>query len=200
MRLLSILAAFALAQQTLATNSTSSTSPEQLFLEFSIHDVYDNTTGADFVEPWASAYVKSIQEKRYGDAIWARYHMYGDVENGIVEGSDNMTVLEVIEEDARDYRVDHSGLYTEALSFYAKTSSQDADTANVLDVLRRVGEEDITELEKRKTYGISCSTNWLAYYTSYGQSPHTGTAILGWDRTKVLQPTLHFGLTTLCRN
>ncbi|KKK21244.1 hypothetical protein P175DRAFT_0497885 [Aspergillus ochraceoroseus IBT 24754] len=160
MRLLSLLAAAAFTQQVLATNSTL---PEQLFLDLRIQDVFDNTTGMNHVEPWATKYIESLRAQRYGDAIWARYHISGDVEDGIVDGSSNMTVLEVIADDAREYRVNEPELYTEALSFYTQTSSEDSHATDVLALLQRIGEEDVTELEKRKTYGISCSKDWLAY-------------------------------------
>jgi hypothetical protein len=111
--------------------------------------------------------VKSIREKRYGDAIWARYHIYGDVEDGIMGGLDNMTVLESIEEDAIEYRLNVPELYTDALSFYAQSSSLDTYARDVLEMLRRLGEEDVSELQKRaKTYVISCSTANLAYENS----------------------------------
>ncbi|KAJ5893240.1 hypothetical protein N7495_004931 [Penicillium taxi] len=114
----------------------------------------------------ASLYIKSINEKRFGDAIWARYHIYGDMEDGIVGGSNNMTVLDTIEEDAREYRVSEPELYAEALSFYVQTSSQDTHIADVLDLIRHICQEDVTELGKRLVYGISCSSNYLTTSTS----------------------------------
>ncbi|KAE8384149.1 hypothetical protein ETB97_002403 [Aspergillus alliaceus] len=166
--LISLSASIALALATSTTNATVSALPEQLFLDLNFQDIFGNTNQtSQFVEPWASAYVKSIREKRYGDAIWARYHIYGDVEDGIVGGSDNMTVLESIEEDAVEYRLNVPELYTDALSFYAQSISLDTHASDVLEMLRRLGEEDVSELQKRaKTYSISCSTANLAYENS----------------------------------
>ncbi|KAL4861958.1 hypothetical protein BDV12DRAFT_179598, partial [Aspergillus spectabilis] len=112
-----------------------------------------------------------LRDGRYGDAIWARYHIAGDMEEGIIDDdSGNKTVLEVIKEDACDYRVNDADLYTDALTFYSQTSNEDSHATDVLALLRRVGEEDITELEKdyetRKTFGISCSRNNLAFENS----------------------------------
>lgn len=79
-----MLAIFVFAHQVVA-RGTFSTLPKQLFLDLRIEDVFDNTTrDSELLEPWASDYVESIRQKRYGDAIWARYHMYGDMENGLV--------------------------------------------------------------------------------------------------------------------
>lgn len=166
MRASAVLAMFALAQHVVAAPSAndtvSSSPPEQLFLDLPIQDVLNNTAGMDVVEPWASMYVNAIQANKFGEAVWARYHITGDVEDGIVDGT-NQTVLQVIEEDAREYRVSVPELYTEALSFYAQTSSEDSQAANVLGLIRQIGSEDVSQLQKRKTYGISCSRNNLAY-------------------------------------
>ncbi|KAL4861025.1 hypothetical protein BDV12DRAFT_191352 [Aspergillus spectabilis] len=153
------------------SNNSTSSLPEQLFLDICVQDVLDNTVGMSLAEPWATNYVESLRDGRYGDAIWARYHIAGDVEEGIIDDdSGNKTVLEVIEEDARGYRVNDADLYTDALSFYSQTSNEDSHATDVLALLRRIGEEDITELEKdyetRKTFGISCSGNNLAFENS----------------------------------
>lgn len=151
MLVLSILATFAFAHQVVATGEFS-TLPEQLFLDIGIHEIVDNATrDSNLLEPWTSDYVESIHQKRYGDAIWARYHMYGGVEDGLVGWADNLTVLGVIEEDAIGYRVGDPDLYAEALSFYAETSSEDTHATEVLDMLQRIGQEDTMELEKRST-------------------------------------------------
>lgn len=119
----------------------------------------------EVVEPWASMYVNSIREKRFGDTVWARYRISGDVTDGIKEGT-NQTVRQIIEEDARGYRANEPDLYTKALSFYAQTSSADTLATDVVDLIKRIGEEDVTQIQKRKTYETSCITNWLAYEAS----------------------------------
>ncbi|KAI1045827.1 hypothetical protein LB505_014497 [Fusarium chuoi] len=98
---------------------------EPLFLEFSIQEVLTNKSWIPLVEPWASQYVTAVREGRYGDAIWARYHIAGDVHNGIVGGTTNMTVLQSIEEDALGYKMNDPEDYANAQKFYAKTSDHD---------------------------------------------------------------------------
>ncbi|PLB55813.1 hypothetical protein P170DRAFT_433293 [Aspergillus steynii IBT 23096] len=93
------------------------TLPEQLFLDFSIHKILHNdTNGFPITGPWSTEYVASIRTHRYGDAVWARYHIAGDVDSstGLIEGT-NQTVLEMIEEDALGYRAGDPDLYAEAL-------------------------------------------------------------------------------------
>lgn len=119
---------------------------EQLFLEFSIQDVLSKNERDPIVEPWGSLYVNAIREERFGDAIWARYHMCGDVENGIVGGSDNMTVLEVIKEDALGYRVGDPEDYAKALLLYARSSSADGH-ADVLELIANLPESDIARVQ-----------------------------------------------------
>jgi hypothetical protein len=103
------------------SSNTASTLPEQLFLNLRVQDVLENNTAMILVEPWATKYVESLRDKRYGDAIWARYHITGDLGDGLIDdgGSGNMTVLQAIEDDARDYRVNDEDLYTDALSLYS---------------------------------------------------------------------------------
>lgn len=110
---------------------------EQLFLDLPIQDVLSNTAGMPVVEPWASMYVDGIRDGRYGDAVWARYHITGDgdEENGIGAGSGNKTALETIKEDALEYRENDPEEYAKALAFYAKTSSADGH-ADVVEIIR----------------------------------------------------------------
>ncbi|KAJ5913563.1 hypothetical protein N7504_002446 [Penicillium tannophilum] len=119
---------------------------EQLFLDYPIQAVLNKSRRFKAVEPWASLYVNAIREERFGDAIWARYHICGDVENGIVRGSDNMTVLEVIKEDALGYRVGDPEGYAEALLFYAKSSSADGH-ADLLELIANLPESDISRVQ-----------------------------------------------------
>ncbi|KAH7166499.1 hypothetical protein EDB81DRAFT_681345 [Dactylonectria macrodidyma] len=142
-----------------STNDTNLV--EQLFLDISADDVTNNTDGIPTVEPWASKYVTTIQEKRFGDAVWARYHMMGEVKNDIV-GDTNLTVLGGIKEDAMGYKANAAEQFTEALSLYENTSSEDAHT-DVLDVISNVNLQDVSHLEERVTFGIKCSGDHLAY-------------------------------------
>lgn len=81
---LPILAFFVFAHQVITTGAIS-TLPEQPFLDIAIQENVDNTTkNSELTESWASEYVESIRQKRYGDAVWARHHMSGEVENGLI--------------------------------------------------------------------------------------------------------------------
>ncbi|KAJ5734964.1 uncharacterized protein N7483_000089 [Penicillium malachiteum] len=114
---------------------------EQFFLDLTINDVLDNAADMGLVEPWASMYVSAIREKRYGDAIWARYHIWGQVQlNGIIKGTDK-TVLDMIEEDAIEARVGEPEMYEDCLAFYAKTSAADGHPETI-GVLRRIRDAD----------------------------------------------------------
>jgi hypothetical protein len=121
---------------------------EQLFLDVSIQDVLGKDARIQGVEPWASMYVDAIRDGRFGDAIWARYHLFGEVENGIVKGSNNMSVLDVIKEDALGYRVGEPEQYAKALSFYATSSSADGH-ADVIEMISNLAEEDINQLKAK---------------------------------------------------
>lgn len=121
---------------------------EALFLEFRINEVINPPRGMGFIEPWASMYIDSIRENRYGDAIWARYHIMGGVqENGILEGT-TLTVLESIEEDALEARIGDEESYAEALEVYANKSSADGHP-EVIALLMRLGRTKISVLEAR---------------------------------------------------
>ncbi|KAF5622328.1 hypothetical protein F52700_10591 [Fusarium sp. NRRL 52700] len=100
---------------------------EELFLDISIHEVLTQTM-VTFVEPWMTMYIDSIQEKRYGDAIWARYCIEGGVENGVILGqgpNPDITVLDQIREDAVEAKTNEPGLWTQALELYRTASSAD---------------------------------------------------------------------------
>jgi len=147
---------------TASTNETSLV--EQLFLDVSIYDVVNSVNGIPSNEPWTSQYVDAVQERRFGDAIWARYHMMGEVTNGIV-GDTNLTVLESIEEDAVGYKTNAPEQFANALSIYAKTSSEDTKQ-DVLDLISNVKALDVTNPEARTTYSIRCSGDHLAFRSS----------------------------------
>lgn len=111
--------------------------PEQLFLDLPIPDVLNKDHWLPVVEPWARAYVDAINDRRFGDAIWARYHIFGEVKNGILN---NKTVLEAIEEDAISYRRSEPDIYLEALLFYKSRSSTDGH-ADIIEMLLRIDRE-----------------------------------------------------------
>ncbi|KAJ5716469.1 hypothetical protein N7493_008380 [Penicillium malachiteum] len=115
---------------------------EQLFLDIPIHQILANPPQLTLVEPWVSMYVDATRDNRFGDAIWARYHMFGDVVNGIKCNGSNNTVLEEIIEDALGYRVADTEEYFQALALYETTSPSDGHL-DVLDMLRNLDEKDI---------------------------------------------------------
>ncbi|KAJ5608732.1 hypothetical protein N7528_009299 [Penicillium herquei] len=119
----------------MTTDSLETTIVERFFLNLTIQDVLNNAAEMGFVEPWASMYVSAIREKRYGDAIWARYRILGDTESdsdGYIKGT-GLTVTDRIEFDAVKARVDEPELYVECMAFYENASEAD-------------GHPDITEL------------------------------------------------------
>ncbi|KAJ5100456.1 hypothetical protein N7456_006508 [Penicillium angulare] len=118
---------------------------EPLFLDLTIEGVLNRDAGMLVKEPWASMYVSAIRDGRYGDAVWARYHISGDVVNGRIGGT-NKTVIQMIAEDAREYRVDDPNDFDEALSFYAGSSSTDGHP-DVIQVLRNVAKRDLAQLK-----------------------------------------------------
>ncbi|KAJ5377777.1 uncharacterized protein N7496_005186 [Penicillium cataractarum] len=120
---------------------------EKLFLDYSIRDIQQGRFESAN-DPWAHLYVNALRDGRYGDAVWARYHMGADVENDIV-GSDNMTVLEVIKEDALSYRVSSPEEYCSAVSFYRGTSKNDGHL-DVLDIICNLDEKEIVEMGAKK--------------------------------------------------
>ncbi|KAL3482766.1 hypothetical protein BJX62DRAFT_250312 [Aspergillus germanicus] len=158
-------------------SNTAFTLLQQLFLDLRVQDVLDNNTAMILVEPWATKYVESLRDKRYGDANWARYHIAGDLGEGLIDdgGSGNMTVLQAIEDDARDYRVNDEDLYRDALSLYSQTSNEDTHATDVLALLRRIGAEqhvpkaaEEPSFDGNRTFGISCSRNNEAYENACG--------------------------------
>ncbi|QGI62723.1 hypothetical protein CEK27_006694 [Fusarium fujikuroi] len=139
----------------LSTANINETRPfEQLLLDISIGTVLDLNNSLQLVEPWASEYVSSIREARFGDALWARYHMFGTIVDGLVEGS-NQTVMEALEESAMEYKATVPDDYRHALSVYANTSNNDKHR-DVLDLLSAVHLRDVSHLKERATFGIKC--------------------------------------------
>jgi hypothetical protein len=135
----------------MSLNTSPTALVEQLFLDFSIQDVLSDTRR--FVEPWKTMYVDAIQDGRYGDAIWARYHIYGDPEPmpcdcGHIHAS-RKTVMEEIKEDALGYRVNNPEEYFQALDFYAGTSDADGH-ADVIEVITNLSEEDIAKFKAKE--------------------------------------------------
>lgn len=89
--------------------------------------------------------MSAIREGRYGDAIWARYHITRDVCGGVIEGSDKI-VLEMIQEDALGYKLSDPKVYAEALSLCTNTSSTDRHP-EVIEIILRIGNQDTTALQ-----------------------------------------------------
>ncbi|KAI1035508.1 hypothetical protein LB504_006069 [Fusarium proliferatum] len=137
---------------------------EQLFLDLTIDEVVNRSNGLIVNEPWASEYVTAIREKRYGDAIWARHHLIGDIQNGTFPEV-NQTISQAIEQDAIGYRTYYPEQYSNALAIYANTSNADTRT-DILNLISNAKAETVSEMEKRVTYGIKCSADHLAYRSS----------------------------------
>ncbi|CAG7562043.1 unnamed protein product [Fusarium equiseti] len=142
---------------------------EQLFLDVSIYSVVNSVDGIPSIEPWASQYVAALQERRFGDAIWARYHMMGEVENGI--GADtNLTVRQSIEEDVAaddlaessdDYKYDPTdpgfiNALSEKFTFYCH-----------LDLVRDEGSQELDTFQLEMT-GFSLKISYGLIYLQTG--------------------------------
>jgi hypothetical protein len=144
-----------LSAQLAVALTNSSQLPEQLFLDIPITDVLQNTSMLPLIEPWSSKYVEAIQSKRYGDAIWARFHIEGGVRDGIAQGT-NDTILDIIKEDAAGYKVNAPVQYAEAVAFYASTSSEDTHSDLIKAIVDATPDES---LSKRATFKINCDAN-----------------------------------------
>ncbi|KAF3385056.1 hypothetical protein F1880_002397 [Penicillium rolfsii] len=114
--------------------------PEQLFLDLPVADVLNKTARIRMVEPWASRYCKAISEKRYGDAIYARYHIDGRAKDGIYTDLQT-SVYDMIMEDAREYAQGSPELYRDALLFYSKSSPND-NRRDIIEGLFKLGSND----------------------------------------------------------
>lgn len=122
--------------------------PEQLFLDLPVADVMNKTARIRMVEPWASRYCIAISEKRYGDAIYARYHIDGRAKDGIyTDLRDNgdrpyvlheTSVYDMIMEDAQGYAQGSPELYRDALLFYSKASLND-NRRDIIEGLFKLG-------------------------------------------------------------
>ncbi|RAK96812.1 uncharacterized protein BO80DRAFT_365455 [Aspergillus ibericus CBS 121593] len=129
--------------------ATAESLPEQLFLDLPITQARNPPVGMDLVEPWATEYCTAITEKRYGDAIWARYNIFGDTVDGMYTHWDctddgqytewNVSVYDEILEDARGYARDRD-VYREALEFYRDTSEDDS-RRDIIEALYRIGNQ-----------------------------------------------------------
>ncbi|KAL5598227.1 hypothetical protein FOBRF1_012020 [Fusarium oxysporum] len=115
--------------------TNSSRLPEQLFLDIPTNDVLQNTSMLPLVESWSSKYVEAIQSKRYDT---------------------NDTILDIIKEDAAGYKANAPVQYTEAVAFYANTSSDDNHSDLIKAIVDAAPDED---LAKRATFKINCDAN-----------------------------------------
>jgi hypothetical protein len=125
--------------------------PEQLFLDIPVADVIIKTARIRMVEPWASRYCIAISEKRYGDAVYARYHIDGIAKDGIYtdlrdtgDGPYTLhetSVYDMIMEDARGYAECAPELYRDALLFYSKSSPKDS-RRDIIEGLLKLGSND----------------------------------------------------------
>ncbi|KAM0331645.1 hypothetical protein ACHAQA_003324 [Verticillium albo-atrum] len=112
---------------------------EPLFLDLTVHEVATNTACIPVVEPWATMYVDAIRDGRYGDAVWARYHITGNVIDGVIPqlgGCKDKTVLESIEEDALEALENSWDLLEEAVELFRQTKDSDGHK-EVIDLLAR---------------------------------------------------------------
>ncbi|KAJ5638669.1 hypothetical protein N7528_001059 [Penicillium herquei] len=110
--------------------------PEHLFLDYRVSDLLDMTKRMPRVEPWTSLYCVAITEKRYGDALWARYHMNPGAKDGVITDTHGMgncgcegrvtLVYDEIMMDAKGYAEGSPDHYRKALLLYSSTSPSDS--------------------------------------------------------------------------
>ncbi|GKU03691.1 hypothetical protein FLAG1_05771 [Fusarium langsethiae] len=144
----------------LASSAEHTEPNEPLFLDILTAHVLNETEDLKLFESWASRYVAAIQEKRFGDALWARYHIFGEVVNGTF-GDTDVTVLGRFEEDTMEHKVNVPEDFSHALSLYANTSSNDTHI-KVLDLLADVNIKEATHLKERVTFGyMSTSRSFI---------------------------------------
>ncbi|KAL4723828.1 hypothetical protein ACLX1H_009472 [Fusarium chlamydosporum] len=117
--------------------------PEGLFLDISVQRVLHDLE-MPAVEPWATSYIDAIHGGRFGDAIWARYHIYGNVIDGMIE---KLTVLESITEDAMGYKKFAPEEYAAAVAFYKHTMNCADKHPEVIEIILRIDEEDLSSIE-----------------------------------------------------
>ncbi|KAM0559780.1 hypothetical protein ACHAPJ_004304 [Fusarium lateritium] len=117
--------------------------PEGLFLDISVQRVLHDV-GVPAVEPWATSYIDAVHDGRFGDAIWARYHIFGNVIDGMIE---KLTVLESITEDAMGYKKFAPEDYAIAVAFY-KDTMNNADThPEVIDIILHIDKQDLSDID-----------------------------------------------------
>lgn len=135
--------------------------PDELFLDLDVDQVANGTAGSWIRAPWGESYVSAVRESRYGDAVWARYHMDGRAEGNIIE-AENTTVTEELLDDAMGYRVSNPNLYKLVATRYNTTSLNDGHR-ELIDIIVGVLGKDLNALQKRDTtYSIKCSSANLA--------------------------------------
>ncbi|PYH31996.1 uncharacterized protein BO87DRAFT_461044 [Aspergillus neoniger CBS 115656] len=122
---------------------------------------FSGATDELFLDLDGESYVSAVRESRYGDAVWARYHMDGRAVGNIIE-ADNTTVTKELLDDATGYRLGNPELYNQVATRYNTTSSNDGHR-ELVDIIIGVLDEDLKALEKRDvTYTIKCSSSNLA--------------------------------------
>lgn len=117
--------------------------PEGLFLDISVHRVLHDV-GIPAVEPWATSYIDAVHDGRFGDAIWARYHIFGNVIDGMIE---QLTVLESITEDAMGYKKFAPEDYAAAVAFYTDRMNSADTHPEVIEIILRIDKEDLSGVD-----------------------------------------------------
>ncbi|KAL1853735.1 hypothetical protein Plec18170_005127 [Paecilomyces lecythidis] len=148
--------------------------PESVFLNYSIRTVLerknDHGVEYDFLEPWASEYVDAIRARRYGDAIWARYHITR-MHNR--DSDDDETVIKEIEQDAREYRENDPDEYADAILFYADNSSADGHPG-LIETIMRIAHEDASKhhakVEAEERAEAEAHLNWIVTTFADGEA------------------------------
>lgn len=99
---------------------------QQLFLDIPIDHMLNlhlSLENAQLDKPWADEYVNAFFESRLGNAIWARYQMFGDLKDGLIDG--DWTIIESITEDAVGHKHTAPNDHAAIMPLYEQLSSAD---------------------------------------------------------------------------
>ncbi|RGP70058.1 ankyrin repeat [Fusarium sporotrichioides] len=117
--------------------------PETSFLDIFVQCVLHDP-GIPAIEPWATLFINVVHDRRFGDAIWARYHIFGDVEDGMLE---KFTVLDAVKDDAMRYKKFEPEIYAESVAFYKDTMNSADTHPEVIEIIMQVNEQDLSDID-----------------------------------------------------
>jgi hypothetical protein len=118
---------------------------ESLFLDISAAELADHTAPRPLT-PRELSYIQAIADKKFGEAIYHRYHFDSRAVDGSIP-SENITVLEDITNDAVDYASDDAQQFNETLRILQTTSELDT-MKHIIDAISLVQPPDRTDIKR----------------------------------------------------